>query len=279
MKTCNDIRRRTPEALTGELALADQQALLAHLRGCPRCAEQYRQAESAWTALASAIVVVPPDRLRANVLAAVRAAPDRQPSETGWLVAPLKFLVPGLVAAVATATLFVAHDPDCRTPLAIACCSALWAGVYGLGFAVLLGSRFGSPTRALAARALLAAAGGLLLARACPTEPGERFGLPIVSAIATAAMTSVPWALLLGLIIGAVPLTLSVLLVRASRMTIRSQVATAGIYFAAVAPALYLESSTLALTGLAALLVGTAAGALGSTLSEWVLRRPALRAA
>ena len=275
MKTCNQIRHRIPEALADELGQVDQQALLTHLRGCPRCAEEYRQAQSAWAALASARVVVPPSRLRANVLAAVRAAP----AQPAAVLTPLKFLLPGLVAAVASVTLFVAHDPDCRTPLAIACCSALWAGVYGLGFAVLLGSRSGSPTRTLASRALLAAAGGLFLARACPTEPGERLGFPLISAIATAATTSVGWALLLGLIIGAVPLAVSLLLVRVAKPTIGSQLATAGIYFAAVAPALYLESSTLALMGLLALLAGTALGALGSSVSEWALRRPTTAAA
>ena len=249
-----------------------------HLASCPGCAAEFQSVRSSWQVLGKAAAIQPPDGLRPRVLQAVRAARQKQVS-VAPRVSPLRYVLLGLAAAIASVVLVVAHDPDCRSPLAVACCSATWAGVYGLGFAVMLGSRRGSPIRALASRALLAAIGGLLLVRACPTEPGERLAVPFLSALATAAMTSVPWALLLGLLVGAVPLTISLLLVRTSGITIRSQLGTAGLYLAAVAPALYLESSSLALAGLLALLTGTVLGALGPMFSEWMLRRPSMRLA
>ena len=276
MNACERAHRWVVEALSGELDDSGQRALSLHLADCEKCAGEFQTLKGAWQALDSAPEPATPSALRSQVLARVRAARESETVTPSRMFAPLRVIVPALLAALASVALLVAHDPDCRSPLAIACCSALWAGVYGLGFAVFLASRKGTPARSLAARALVAAAGGMFLVRLCPTEPGQSFALPLLSAMARVADTMPAVGFALGLALGAAPLVLAILVVRTVRPSLRGELATAGIYFSALAPALYLESSTLALTGLIAVLAGAAVGVLAPPLLELALRRPAL---
>lgn len=252
-----------------------------HVGACEACAAELGTLRTGWVALDAVPEIAPRRELRNAVLAAVAAAREHEAAaRTTWRSA-LRFLLPAIGAALASAVVLVLPDPDCRTPLAVAFCSVLWAGVYALAFAVLLGSQRQSPSRAVVVRGVGAAAAGMLLVTFCPDGAGQTSPLPLLGAAAAAAAASPVAAFALGLGLAAVPLALAVLLVPPSgpRPRVGRAFGTAGLYFALLAPALYLVSSFLAVGGLVALLVGAAVGALAPVLLELPLRQPVAESA
>ena len=242
-----------------------------HVSGCATCREEWSELQLAWDALESVPEADPPLGLRARTLAAVAAV--RLAEEPSWasFLKPLKFLGPALLASLASILVFVARDPDCRTPLAVACCGLLWAAIYALAFATLRASHGNAPGRSVAARSLLAAAGGILLVRFCPDELPGRAGL--AAGLAAAAAASPAWAFMLGMAIAALPLVVAVVLIPSRPPQLWGGLATAGMYFAALAPALYLSSNVMALGGLWTLLTGAAVGTLGPVAFELAIFR------
>lgn len=265
---CDDAQADMLPLVEGTLSGSARRAIDDHVRGCRACAAELDQVRRGWIALdALPLVPAPRSEVRASVLRAVQPAkaPRRRHLAT---------VLGGIGAALATVALIVVPDPDCRSPAAIACCAMLWVAVYAVGFSVLAASRRGDGVNAIAGRGLLAAAGGLLLVRACPGESAELIPIPFLSGLAERATESSAIAFLYGGLLGAAPLALALLLLRSSRATVAGNVATAGIYLAALAPALYLASSYLALTGLLALIAGAVAGAMAPALVEVAIRRP-----
>jgi hypothetical protein len=277
MEPCERAKSSILPALRAELGAEEARALARHLASCPQCAEEYRGIEQAWALLDRVAVAAPPPQLRDAVLSVVAATREREARTHPPWRAALLALVPGVLAALASLVLIVLPDPDCNTPLAVACCGALWAGLYALAFTVLAGSQRKSFSRALAGRALIAAAGGLLLVRLCPAESSAGFTVPLLDGLAAAASTSAPSAFGLGLLVAAVPLSLALLFVRPGGVPqAKGGLAMSGIYFALLAPALYLASGPLAFTGLLTLLAGAAAGSLVPTSLELLLRKRTL---
>lgn len=264
-------------AARSELAPEEQQAVERHLAACGTCSAELELLRRGWEALAAAPTITPPSELRDAVLTRVAAAQEHEAlGRPPWVIA-LQCLVPAVAAALASVAFVVLRDPGCRTPLALACCGALWAGAYALAFAVLVGSRRHTTGRALARRGLLAAAGGLFLTGACPNDAGEMISIPVFSDIATAAATSTGMAFALGLVLAGAPLLLAMLLIPARQPRPAGELGSSAIYFALLAPALYLQSNALALAGLFALVGGAALGALGPGLLELRLRAPVTR--
>ncbi|MDX2093032.1 MAG: hypothetical protein SFX73_34635 [Kofleriaceae bacterium] len=263
-------------ALRGDLAEHEAGALEKHVRTCAACAAEVGALRAAWTALDAVPAVTPPVALRSSVLAAIASARKGDAHTRPSWRSEVRFLIPGVAAALASVAFLVAPDPDCRTPLAIAACGAVWAGVYALAFAVLMSSYRKGPARVLAGRGLAAAAGGLLLVRLCPTEDRGSV-LPFLSDLATQAASSPAIAFALGSALAALPLALAVICIpaRAGEAGLRDELVTGAMYFTLLAPALYLGSSFLALGGLLALLGGAALGALAPLLVELLLRRTA----
>lgn len=263
-------------AVRGELGPTAARELERHAAACEDCGAELRALRRAWEALDAGAGDPPPPAMRDAVLAAVAAARELEArSRPSWLAA-MKSLPLGIGAALASAALLVLHDPDCRDPFAIACCAALWASVYGLAFALLVSSRRGSPWRTSVGRGLVAAGAGLLLVRFCPLEAGQPgFAIPLVADLAARAAGSPAHAFGLGMAVVALPLVLAILVIPTRRRPLAGQgeLVTAGIAFALLAPALYLTSSFLALAGLAALLAGAGAGALGPIAVEWTILR------
>lgn len=274
MDRCEITRSNVVSAIRGEVSAEEQQAFDEHIAACHACSEEVALLRGIWDALGAAPSIAPPSRLRDSVLSRVAAAREREASVRAPWAFALRSLVPGLAAALASVAFVVLRDPGCRSPLALACCGALWAGAYALAFAVLTGSRRRSPARALAGRGLLAAAGGLFLTGVCPDESGRGFAIPIVADIASAAATSPGMAFALGVVLAALPLLAVMLVVPARRPGPASEIGATGIYLGLLAPALYLQSSFLAFAGLLALVAGAALGALAPALLELRLRRP-----
>lgn len=277
MTRCEKARSQMTALLSDEPRAEEHLALEGHIVECPDCAAEFHAMRRAWQALDAAPQITPPADLRDSVLSAVAAAREREAQMRSSWTSAIKFLVPGVLAAVASVALIVVPDPDCRTPLAVACCGTLWAGVYALAFAVLFGSQRKSPSRALVGRSLAAAAGGLLLVRFCPPEGGNGgfLTIPFLAELAGRATESPALAFALGLGLAAVPLAIAMLVIspRSRRPSVNAELATASIYFSLIAPALYLASSFMALAGLVALLGGAALGALAPALLEIPLRR------
>lgn len=278
MSECDRARSQMVARLSGELGAEDTRSLDSHVAACPSCASERHAIQRAWLALDAAPRVVPPAGLRDAVLSTISVAREREAQTHPSWTSALRFLIPAIAAAVASVALIVVPDPDCRSPLAVGCCGTLWAGVYALAFAVLVGSKRKSPSRALVGRGLAAAAGGLLLVRFCPPESGNRsfLTIPFLADLAGRASESPAIAFALGLSLAAVPLIIAVLVIspRSRRPSINGELGTAAIYFSLLAPALYLASSFMALVGLIALLGGAALGALAPVLLEIPLRRP-----
>ena len=275
MDTCEITRSNVVAVIRGELSAEEQQAFDRHVATCPTCSSELASLRRVWDELGAAPSLAPPPRLREDVLSRVAAARERGvPARPAWAFA-LRFLVPGVVAALASVAFVVLRDPGCRSPLALACCGAVWAGAYALAFAVLVGSRRESPGRALAGRGLLAAAGGLFLTGVCPDESGRSFVIPFFSHLVATAATSAGMAFTLGLVLAALPLLVAMLVVPARRPKLTAELGASAMYFALLVPALYLQSSFLAFAGLLALVAGAALGALGPALLELRLRRPA----
>lgn len=268
---CHDAQAEMVGLVQGTLAGPISRAIEDHVRGCTTCRAELEQLRCGWNALA-AMPPVPALRseVRETVLRAVRPELQAVRTPRGPRVATA---LGGFVAALATVALVVVPDPDCRSPFAIACCAMLWVVVYGVGFSLLAARRRGK-IDAVAGRGLLAAAGGLLLVRACPGESAELISIPFLSRLSERASESSAIAFLFGGLLGAVPIAFAVLALRSSRATVSGNVTTAGIYLAVLAPALYLASSYLALTGLLALVGGAVAGAMAPVLLEVAIRRP-----
>lgn len=266
---CRDARAQMLDDSCGSLSESSRRALVGHVATCPACAVESADIRRGWSALDMLPDERSPAQLRATVLGAVesRRRTDAVPA-TSRLVPVLG----GLVAAVATVTLLVGQDPDCRSPVSIACCGALWVVAYAVAFALLGRKSSGDATRALVGRGLLAAAGGLLLVRMCPGESGELIPLPFLTTLAEQASSSLWSGFTYGALLGAMPLVLTLIVVRLRRPTVGAGVRSAGIQFLALAPALYLASSYLALVGLLAVLTGAAVGALTPALFEAWLR-------
>lgn len=265
MKTCAEIQGELARAVRDDLGTDERARLELHLTGCPACAGEYEALRHAWTALDNALDMGPPMSVRESVLAAVR----RTPAKTARL-RPVRALLGAAAATLASVVIVVVPDPDCRTPLAIACCAAVWGLVYGVAFVGVLARSGTESFRMVASRGLLAGGVGLGLAGVCPMEPGA--GLLPVS-LASFATESSAALFLLGLLLCGLPATLAVLVLRPAReWRTAFAVASAAIAFALVAPALYLGSSALALSGLFALLAGSALGTLAPPLVELRLR-------
>jgi hypothetical protein len=277
MAACELDTARLLAAARGELAAEEQQAIERHLVACGTCSDEFELLRLGWAALGAAPTITPPTELRGAVLTRIASAREHEArGRPSWAIA-LQCLVPAVAAAVASVAFVVLRDPDCRTPLALACCGALWAGAYALAFAVLVGSRRDTPGRALARRGLLAAAGGLVLTGVCPNDAGDKLAIPVFSDIAAAAAMSTGMAFALGLVLAGAPLLLAMLVIPARRPRPKGELGASAIYFALLAPALYLQSNALALAGLFALVAGAALGALGPGLLELRLRAPETR--
>lgn len=270
MDACRSASSRMLAALRGDASALERLELESHLGSCADCAREMASLRAAWSALDEVADVAPPASFRDAVLSrvsATREADAKRRVQWTWI---LKSLLPGLGAALVSLFL-AAPDPDCRTPLAIACCGAVWVALYGTAFAIFIASRRGTVGRSVAARGLAAATGGLLLARACPMESGGLAGALFPAARAWTA-TSVAGAFAVGFFPVAVAVTAAIVIVRPRPSGIRSALSTAGVSLGLLAPALYLGSSVVALTALVALLAGAAAGALAPSLLETALR-------
>lgn len=279
MVPCELARSRLLAAARGGLGEDEQQLLKRHLVGCASCSRELEQLRRGWETLGAAREVIPPAGLRDAVLARVAAVREQQArGRPSWMIA-VTCILPAVATALASVAFVVLRDPGCRTPLALACCGALWAGSYALAFAALVANRRDTPGRALARRGLLAAAAGLLLTSVCPNDAGEMFAIPIISDIAAGAATSTAMAFTLGLVLAGVPLLVATLVIPARRPRAAAELAASGVYFALLAPALYLQSNALALGGLLALVAGAALGAICPGLIEFTLRSPVTRSA
>lgn len=269
MDACHDATSRMLAALRGDLGAGERVEFERHLASCASCAKEMDSLQQAWLALDDAAAAAPPTSLRDAVLSRVAAAREADAKRVQW-TSVLKSLLPGLAAALVSLFLAV-PDPDCRTPLGIACCGAVWVALYGTAFAVFIATRRGSIGRALVARGLAAATGGLLLANACPMGSGGVAGA-LFPAARSWAITSSAGAFAVGFFLVAVAVSAAVVLVPPRKSGMGPALATAALSIALLAPALYLGSSVLALSGLVALLAGAAAGALAPSLLDAVLR-------
>lgn len=267
---CRDFREQLLDEARGTLSESTQHALTEHVAGCAGCAAEREHVQRAWSALDEMPAQQVPVHLRATVLATIDA---RRPAGIARRVPRIASVLGGIAAAVTTVTLLVAQDPDCRSPVSIACCGVLWVVAYALAFALLRRNPSKDGTRALVGRGLVAAGGGFLLVRMCPGESGELIPLPYLGALAEQAATSASSAFIYGALLGAIPLALALFVIRLRRPTLGAGLKTAGIYFVALAPALYLASSYLALLGLLAMLGGAAVGALAPAMAEVLVRR------
>ena len=277
MNPCRAASSGMLAALRGDASAQERADVEGHLASCTSCAHEMASLRRAWLALDVAAAVAPPASLRDAVLSRIAAA--REAEAKGWVqwTWVLKSLLPGLAAALVSLYL-AAPDPDCRTPLAIASCGAVWVALYGTAFAVFIASRRGSAGRALAARGLAAATGGLLLVRACPMESGGLAGVLFPGARSWAA-TSAAGGFAVGFFLVAVAVSVAIIVVPPRTSGISAALSTAGVSLALLAPALYLGSSVLALSALLALLAGAAAGALAPSLLDAALRGRAAGAA
>lgn len=266
---CRDAQAQMVADSRGAPSERSRRALAEHVAGCQACAIEIEGIRRSWSALDMLPEESLPAHLRSAVLGAIESQRTVRPeSKTSRLVPAIG----GLVAAVATVMLLVGQDPDCRSSLSIACCGVLWVLAYALAFAVVKRRPSGDVTRTFVGRGLLAAASGLLLVRMCPGRSSELVPLPFLTTLAEQASTS-PWSgVAYGALLGAIPLVLALLVVRLRRPTVGTGLRTAGVYYVALAPALYLASSYLALVGLIAVLAGAALGALAPALLEVWLR-------
>ncbi len=270
MDDCSASRSRMLALVRDDASAEERLDVERHVASCVSCAREMDSVRGAWLALDEAADVVPPPALRDAVLSRIAAARESEAKGRVQWTWVFKSLLPGLGAALVS--LFLATpDPDCRTPLAIASCGAVWVALYGTAFAVFIASRRGSAGRAVAARGLAAATGGLLLARACPMESGGLAGVLFPAARAW-AVTSVAGAFAVGFFLVAVAVSAAIILVPPRTSGIRAALSTAGVSIGLLAPALYLGSSVLALSALVALLAGAAAGALAPSLLDAALR-------
>lgn len=266
---CRDAQANMLDDSRGSIAEPSRRALVEHLTRCSACATEVEDIRRGWSALDMLPDESLPMHVRARVLDVVEARlGTRAATKTSRLVPAIG----GLGAAVATVTLLVGQDPDCRSALSIACCGVLWVLAYAVAFALLGRKPSGAPTRTLVGRGLLAAGGGLLLVRMCPGESSELVPLPFLTTLAEHASTSIWSGFAYGALLGALPLALALIIVRLRRPTVGAGLRTASVQFIALAPALYLGSSYLALIGLFAVLAGTAVGALAPALLEAWLR-------
>lgn len=269
LPSCDSARPLLLQAATGSVSASERRTLDEHLANCEACAADLVAVERGWIALDGIPAPdVLPARLRAQVLAAVAAAPTRRSG-----VRSLAALVGAIAAAFATTALIVVPDPDCRSAAAVACCAGVWIGAYALAFSLVFRRR-GLASHGFAIRGLVAAAAGLLLVRVCPGESEGVLAIPFMSSIAARAADSHAIAFGFGALLGGVPLALAVLAVRHGRKTVGTSVASSGIYLAALGPALYLASSYLALAGLVALVAGAVIGALLPPLAELLMVWP-----
>lgn len=276
MDACYAASSQILAAVMGDLGAGERAELELHFASCAPCAQEMASLRRAWVAMDQKAEILPPQSLRDSVLSRVSAAREADAKRVQW-TSILKSLLPGL--ALALISLFLAvPDPDCRTPLGIACCGAVWVALYGTALAVFIAARRGSAGRALVARGLAAATGGLLLARACPMASGGVAGA-LFPALRPWTMSNIAGAFTLGFFLVAVAVSAAVVLVPPRKSGMRAALSTAAVSVGLLAPALYLGSSALALSALMALLAGAAAGALAPSILDAVLRGQTAEAA
>ncbi|MEW6488050.1 MAG: anti-sigma factor [Thermodesulfobacteriota bacterium] len=276
MDLCTWARDRMDVSLRDELSADEEREFERHMAACSACAREWEPLRVAWLALDEVEVPVPRPELRSSVLSAVAAARAGEEGERVLRATVLKFLLPALVAALVTAVFVLGPETQCRSSLAVACCGVLWSGVYALAFAVAVGSQAGTPLRRLTVRGLAAGAAGLLLVRLCAFEGAERFRVPLLGGLTDAAGGSPLAAFGLGLLFAAPPLVAAILAapVREARSHRKAILAEGGLYFALLGPAVALfGSESLAVGGLAALLLGAVVGSTVPLLLEVTFRQ------